>query len=199
MVVQKDTLEGIQRFLNSLGFQSLDRGRRYFSRGSVLELDCVDPDHLYFASVRGERVYDVQLEFANGKWEADCSCPVGVRCKHIAAAMMALEEPESESDNGGPPVWDRKRIAAVMRNRWQKVRAAALKPPPSPLLNKVVAHLGRDLRPRDRKSTRLNSSHVSISYAVFCLKKKKNTVTFSPFTTGTQTAASVDFFTLPAL
>src|SRR5437870_11209435 len=34
------------------------------------------------------------------------------------------------------------------------------------------------LRPRksvlDRKSTRLNSSHVAISYAVFCLKKKKN-------------------------
>src|SRR5207249_10396707 len=30
--------------------------------------------------------------------------------------------------------------------------------------------LGRHLR--DRKSTRLNSSHVSISYAVFCLKKK---------------------------
>src|SRR5690349_23998177 len=29
-------------------------------------------------------------------------------------------------------------------------------------------------RGRDRKSTRLNSSHVEISYAVFCLKKKKN-------------------------
>src|SRR5699024_11296040 len=29
----------------------------------------------------------------------------------------------------------------------------------------------------DRKSTRLNSSHVSISYAVFCLKKKTNLVT----------------------
>src|SRR5437773_6599598 len=27
----------------------------------------------------------------------------------------------------------------------------------------------------DRKSTRLNSSHITISYAVFCLKKKKNT------------------------
>src|SRR3712207_8808073 len=27
---------------------------------------------------------------------------------------------------------------------------------------------------RDRKSTRLNSSHANISYAVFCLKKKKN-------------------------
>src|SRR5438034_7902095 len=36
-------------------------------------------------------------------------------------------------------------------------------------------HLDR-LKParRDRKSTRLNSSHTVISYAVFCLKKKKN-------------------------
>src|SRR3712207_7353876 len=31
----------------------------------------------------------------------------------------------------------------------------------------------------DRKSTRLNSSHANISYAVFCLKKKKNTMTVS--------------------
>src|SRR5438067_6453520 len=30
--------------------------------------------------------------------------------------------------------------------------------------------------PEDRKSTRLNSSHVSISYAVFCLKKKNNNI-----------------------
>src|SRR3712207_9525168 len=30
-----------------------------------------------------------------------------------------------------------------------------------------------DARRRDRKSTRLNSSHANISYAVFCLKKKK--------------------------
>src|SRR5699024_12674194 len=33
-------------------------------------------------------------------------------------------------------------------------------------------HRIRNLHPQDRKSTRLNSSHVSISYAVFCLKKK---------------------------
>src|SRR5438874_11610570 len=33
---------------------------------------------------------------------------------------------------------------------------------------------GRPRRVLDRKSTRLNSSHVEISYAVFCLKKKKN-------------------------
>src|SRR3712207_6991832 len=34
----------------------------------------------------------------------------------------------------------------------------------------------RRLRLEDRKSTRLNSSHANISYAVFCLKKKKKTV-----------------------
>src|SRR5207253_4164191 len=34
-----------------------------------------------------------------------------------------------------------------------------------------------ELAPLDRKSTRLNSSHVAISYAVFCLKKKKTTTT----------------------
>src|SRR3712207_7063596 len=33
--------------------------------------------------------------------------------------------------------------------------------------------LGRRLALPDRKSTRLNSSHANISYAVFCLKKKK--------------------------
>src|SRR2546430_8843357 len=43
---------------------------------------------------------------------------------------------------------------------------------------------GRDVldkimpRDPDRKSTRLNSSHSQISYAVFCLKKKKNTTSY---------------------
>src|SRR5438874_4055716 len=43
--------------------------------------------------------------------------------------------------------------------------------PPSPRVT------SRSVRARvgDRKSTRLNSSHVEISYAVFCLKKKKKT------------------------
>src|SRR4051812_49880528 len=37
----------------------------------------------------------------------------------------------------------------------------------------------RDVLIVDRKSTRLNSSHMSISYAVFCLKKKKKTMKVS--------------------
>src|SRR2546426_6613281 len=50
-------------------------------------------------------------------------------------------------------------------------------------------HYERGIRRRDRKSTRLNSSHLVISYAVFCLKKKKNEQ--APHTAlGTQRAPS---------
>src|SRR6266568_8453807 len=44
------------------------------------------------------------------------------------------------------------------------------------LLPTVLSLVPATLRPVDRKSTRLNSSHSSISYAVFCLKKKKKRV-----------------------
>src|SRR2546430_11946747 len=43
---------------------------------------------------------------------------------------------------------------------------------PAPQSDLPVPHVGV-LPSRDRKSTRLNSSHSQISYAVFCLKKKK--------------------------
>src|SRR5256884_1336029 len=44
----------------------------------------------------------------------------------------------------------------------------------SQLFTPAVRGDSPDAIPRDRKSTRLNSSHGYISYAVFCLKKKKN-------------------------
>src|SRR5436305_11866357 len=59
---------------------------------------------------------------------------------------------------------------------------------PDPLCGSGIwggGHPGERRRARrpilDRKSTRLNSSHVRISYAVFCLKKK----TFAPYSTNT--------------
>src|SRR3712207_8262249 len=72
-----------------------------------------------------------------------------------------------------------------------RLDAALLAAGPGDLHLAVVKHLGRlgdrleaELQPlllelpleqagQDRKSTRLNSSHANISYAVFCLKKKK--------------------------
>src|SRR3712207_6992956 len=43
----------------------------------------------------------------------------------------------------------------------------------------AYSKIGKTIRPLDgpdRKSTRLNSSHANISYAVFCLKKKKQSI-----------------------
>src|SRR2546428_10146110 len=73
---------------------------------------------------------------------------------------------------------DGTRVSASDIARIQKLRVppawieVAINPSPKGKLQVV----GRDNAGRwqDRKSTRLNSSHDQISYAVFCLKKKKN-------------------------
>src|SRR2546430_12817578 len=65
----------------------------------------------------------------------------------------------------------------------------------------VIDEDGEEITPRrDRKSTRLNSSHSQISYAVFCLKKKVKQFTPSPYdsihraVTVTETHRSSDQF-----
>src|SRR5256885_16373761 len=63
------------------------------------------------------------------------------------------------------PICRARRCTAGCRARQSAGPAAAAWPPAQP---------GED---RDRKSTRLNSSHLVISYAVFCLKKKKKNST----------------------
>src|SRR3712207_8041484 len=64
------------------------------------------------------------------------------------------------------PISDVRRVRPPPRRRARTRRGV----PPVPR-----AARGRVDRARaDRKSTRLNSSHANISYAVFCLKKKKN-------------------------
>src|SRR5437899_10153124 len=71
------------------------------------------------------------------------------------------------SDQGGRHPRDQRRAARLGprsgRPRDRDVHGAP----------RAVAPLRRRRRDEDRKSTRLNSSHLGISYAVFCLKKKK--------------------------
>src|SRR2546430_6261556 len=57
--------------------------------------------------------------------------------------------------------------------------------PPPPRRRRSTSSCWRSQSHRDRKSTRLNSSHSQISYAVFCLKKKKKTKTSTDMTTFT--------------
>src|SRR3712207_6952267 len=56
-----------------------------------------------------------------------------------------------------------------------------------------VCRGGRGRRRGDRKSTRLNSSHANISYAVFCLKKKKHVSWFLPLSSHAPSASSTRF------
>src|SRR5438034_6561632 len=48
-----------------------------------------------------------------------------------------------------------------------------------PSSSSLIISIPREEKLRDRKSTRLNSSHTVISYAVFCLKKKKKKINSS--------------------
>src|SRR3712207_7490855 len=65
------------------------------------------------------------------------------------------------------PISDaRELIAVLLRRAGAEVTAAGS-------TSEALDALGRSAPDVDRKSTRLNSSHANISYAVFCLKKKK--------------------------
>src|SRR6266540_3779793 len=57
--------------------------------------------------------------------------------------------------------------ALPIRPKWTGGRTRSARPFPTPRFSTCAR--------TDRKSTRLNSSHITISYAVFCLKKKKYT------------------------
>src|SRR3712207_8010865 len=70
----------------------------------------------------------------------------------------------SRADRRAPPRAARRRLPAVHRARLRARRRRGRGAPHGG---------GRCARSGDRKSTRLNSSHANISYAVFCLKKKK--------------------------
>src|SRR2546427_13196642 len=66
--------------------------------------------------------------------------------------------------------------AATARHLWGRLRSQDVLALVAGLDGRVWAgHLRGLARSTDRKSTRLNSSHSQISYAVFCLKKKKKT------------------------
>src|SRR5690606_41914403 len=87
------------------------------------------------------------------------------RSSDLGASAPALRAPFSQ---GGPCIADEGFVTLVAAGR-----------PPEGLGKHAQEDPGGHRRPpvrcsarRDRKSTRLNSSHVKISYAVFCLKKK---------------------------
>ena len=138
MKLRKDLVKGIQRFLSLLDAPTRGRGREYFINGHVQSVICEEPDHRYAATVLGGEDYTVRLEFADGEWETECSCPVGVDCKHCVAALLELRHRGMMDDTpAAGPVVPKAKVARPVK--------AVPQPPSSPLSRRLAAHLGREL------------------------------------------------------
>src|SRR5207249_12258005 len=79
-------------------------------------------------------------EKAEKRWSSALACQTASRFWTLAVAMARRQYPLQNSE--------RRCLGLILRATWLRLGTSG---------------------PRDRKSTRLNSSHVSISYAVFCL------------------------------
>src|SRR5437762_10274031 len=71
------------------------------------------------------------------------------------------------------PEWQRSSAHLIQHRAERKQVGASIEFLPSNLLRRHIGYGAEGRAGADRKSTRLNSSHRCISYAVFCLKKKK--------------------------
>src|SRR5207249_9035198 len=132
-------------------------------------------------------------------WEAHPLYPAGEFYGEFASYDVMLDLPDDQVIGAtgvpveGNPGWEHAKADAQLRIDYQRDWYRSPVPAPRCADLKVgsgrkcvrfraeqVHHFAFSLNPRymyeegDRKSTRLNSSHVSISYAVFCLKKKKD-------------------------
>src|SRR5690606_28495978 len=98
-----------------------------------------------------------EVEHAGPRWDYQLEVEPTER-RQLVALDLPLAAPDGVRMGRDLEMFTRRPLSAL--TRWNMSSA-----PP--------ARFDAGLAPRDRKSTRLNSSHVKISYAVFCLKKKK--------------------------
>src|SRR3712207_8142605 len=80
-------------------------------------------------------------------------------CEHFIECLRVRQHPRTDGEEGV-------RVLSVLQQCQEAIE------PQQKKLSTTSRKLERYFV-QDRKSTRLNSSHVNISYAVFCLKKKK--------------------------
>src|SRR5258708_22102954 len=79
----------------------------------------------------------------------------------------------SDRDSSGPTTEKNGFSVVAPMNETQRFSTAGSSASCWALLNRCTSSMNSTVNKADRKSTRLNSSHQIISYAVFCLKKKK--------------------------
>src|SRR5262245_63095414 len=97
-----------------------------------------------------------------------------MHARHLISLPLCYTDPATTeiytlSLHDALPIWSREALGGAAEGEPSQPSAgAAVAPPRNRSMNET-----QTLLLRDRKSTRLNSSHLGISYAVFCLKKKK--------------------------
>src|SRR5438876_3716491 len=156
------------------------RGERHFAIGYTEPSSGTDLASLRTRAVRdgdawvvnGAKLFTSQAEFADYIWLAARTDPEAPKHKGISMLVVPTNAP-------GYKITPIRTMGDVRTNAtyYEDVRVPAedLVGPENGgwwLITTQLNH-GRIAMSQDRKSTRLNSSHPSISYAVFCLKKKK--------------------------
>src|SRR5256884_9863058 len=126
---------------------------------------------------RGTRKWPVALTAKDRSQSASESRSTGQECAMPAFDTRMSSPPYASTVSSRPALTESSLLTSIRRPsalpgpREVAISSAAFRAPAS---SRSVR--GRRRRRSDRKSTRLNSSHGYISYAVFCLKKKKKTL-----------------------
>jgi hypothetical protein len=94
--ITQEQIEALQEYLDSLDKITRERGRNYFEKGRVIEIEPYKRGVAFRADVRGTNLYRVKLRYAGASWEGTCSCPIGFDCKHCCAAALQLIEEGTE-------------------------------------------------------------------------------------------------------
>src|SRR5256886_12776626 len=120
----------------------------------------------FFSSRRRHTIFDCD-------WSSDV-CSSDLELLREPQGGLDVAPPVGIGDERHPSVEHRQQGVQVPRRRRQRLHLRAAEIGLAPLvLERVAEHAAQPFRHGgDRKSTRLNSSHSQISYAVFCLKKK---------------------------
>ena len=95
LVLDEAQLSALQRSLSLFSNATRERGERYYVLGRV---GAIEPfERGIAARVQGSDVYETVWDWSGGRWESDCSCPVGGFCKHAyALARSALSHARPE-------------------------------------------------------------------------------------------------------
>src|SRR5690625_2222635 len=170
--VRTATLNGFAEAFAPAGFRAesfypvygLAEGTLLVSGGSDSPVPVVQ--HIDRAALRDNRILDVEPTHPAAATLVGCGKPRG-------GQRVAIVDPETRlacHDDEVGEIWISG--GSVAHGYWGSSELSA------ETFAATISDTGEG--PLDRKSTRLNSSHVAISYAVFCLKKKNNTAICRP-------------------